>query len=142
VEIRQLEPTIVTGDMTWLRQLIVILVENACRYTPHGGQVAVALERHSADAVISVTDTGIGIAPEDLPHVFDRFYRADAARSRVVEGSGLGLAIASWIVRAHGGTIGVASQVGAGSQFTVHLPAVIPSSSLEPETKAVAQRGN
>lgn len=114
----------VDGDPDALRQLVLALVDNAVKYTPPGGSVSLALSAiHGAECVarLSVIDTGMGIAPEDLPLVFDRFFRAD--RSRHTAGSGLGLSIARWIAEAHGGTVQVESSVGAGSMFTVTLPA-------------------
>ena len=100
------------------------LVENAVRYTNPGGRVSVAVEARQDQARLSVRDTGIGIAPEHLPHIFERFYRADPARRRSSgsSSSGLGLAIVEWVVHAHGGTIAVESRVGRGSSFTVTLP--------------------
>jgi signal transduction histidine kinase len=128
---------IVDGDETALRRLLLILVDNAVKYTSAGGRVDVRLSAEpNADnagnsgnaAVIRISDTGIGIAAADLPHVFDRFWRADKVRSRSAGGTGLGLAIARWIVDRHGGTIVVSSEVGQGSTFTVTLP-LAPESS-------------
>src|SRR4051812_31123878 len=126
-----LDDGIVMGDRTRLRQLLLNLVTNAIKYTPRGGRVEISVTRRSSDEiVIVVRDTGIGIAANDLPHVFDRFWRADRVRSRASErgGFGLGLAIAQWIVQAHGGTITVQSRLGRGSIFTVQLP-VLPAPS-------------
>jgi two-component system, OmpR family, sensor kinase len=120
-----LEGGVVMGDETRLRQLLLNLVTNAIKYTPKGGRVEVSVTHRGADEVaITVRDTGIGIATSDLPHVFDRFWRADRVRSRSSErgGFGLGLAIAQWIVQAHGGSISVQSRLGRGSVFTVLLP--------------------
>lgn len=134
VSIIHLSPVVVSGDADWLKQLLFILVENAVRYTPVGGKVNVALRVGEDEARVSVSDTGIGIAPNDLPHIFDRFYRADPARSRVAGGSGLGLAIAKWIAEAHDGRIEVESVVGQGSTFTVFLP--LPSTARTSEQSA------
>lgn len=112
----------VMGDADRLRQLLLNLVENAIKYTPPGGQVTLSLDREPGWVRISVADTGIGIAPEDLPHIFERFYRADKARSRAQGGTGLGLSIAQWIAEAHGGQITVQSKLGEGSTFTLWLP--------------------
>jgi signal transduction histidine kinase len=112
----------VRGDADRVRQLFTILVDNAVTYTPEGGRVRVTWGRNGASAQVAFADTGNGIAPEDLPHVFDRFYRADRARVRTSGGSGLGLAIAQWIVKAHGGRIDIQSQLGAGTTVTVWLP--------------------
>ena len=123
----QLEDGVVMGDRTRLRQLLLNLVTNAIKYTPRGGRVEVAVTRRPHDEIaITVRDTGIGIAATDLPHVFDRFWRADRARSRASErgGFGLGLAISQWIVQAHGGSLTVQSRLGRGSVFTVVLPIV------------------
>jgi two-component system OmpR family sensor kinase len=131
-----LENAIVMGDRTRLRQLLLNLVTNAIKYTPRGGRVEVAVTRRPNDeTAISVRDTGIGIAASDLPHVFDRFWRADRARSRASErgGFGLGLAISQWIVQAHGGTLTVQSRLGRGSVFTVVLP-VVPDATTADES--------
>ena len=118
------EPLVVAVDRSRLRQLALNLIENAVKYTPSGGQVSVELAGSDGRAVFTVADTGIGIAPGDLPHVFDRFWRADSARTRTSEraGTGLGLAICKWIAEAHGGTIEVQSRPGRGTTFTVGLP--------------------
>ena len=113
---------VVDGDETALRRLLLILVDNAIKYTPAGGSVSVQLALDGNTARIGISDTGIGIAVEDLPHVFDRFWRADKVRSRSTGGTGLGLAIARWIVDRHGGEIVVSSELGRGSAFTVSLP--------------------
>ncbi|MBX6763947.1 MAG: HAMP domain-containing protein [Rubrobacteraceae bacterium] len=113
------------GDRDALKQLLLILLDNAIKYTPSSGHITVRAEAwRDGGAHISVSDTGEGIAPEHLPHIFERFYRADPARA--TEGTGLGLSIASWIVRQHGGTIEVESEPGRGSTFTVHLPPSLP----------------
>lgn len=112
----------VMGDQTRLAQLVVNLVGNALKYTPPGGSVTVTLTADGATATLAVADSGIGIAAEHLPHLFERFYRVDSARARAEGGTGLGLAIAEWIVTAHGGRIEVASTPGAGSVFTARLP--------------------
>ncbi len=110
----------VLGDADTLRQLLLILLDNALRHTPEGGSVELRLEEQSGEALVSVRDTGEGRAPGDLPHSFERFYRADRARSGT--GVGLGLAIARWIVCEHGGEIKVFSSLGVGSVFSVRLP--------------------
>lgn len=112
----------VQGDREQLRQLIVILVDNALRYTPEGGRVRVDAHRNDGTAVVAVTDTGIGIDRSALKHVFERFYRADEARSRADGGAGLGLSIAEQLVLDHGGRISAESAPGRGSTFTVSLP--------------------
>ncbi len=115
-------PCTVTGDQTRLTQLLINLLDNALKYTPAGGQVTVRLARDADMAILSVADTGIGIPPEYLPRLFERFYRVDTARARNEGGAGLGLAIAEWIAQAHGGTIAVTSRSGDGSVFSVRLP--------------------
>ncbi len=122
ISLRDLDQVQVQGDPDRLKQLLVILIDNALKYTPEGGEVQLALHTEPGSGVITVTDTGIGIAPEDLPHIFERFYRADKARSREQGGTGLGLSIARWIAERHGGHIDVDSAAGRGSIFTVHLP--------------------
>jgi len=112
----------VKGDRFRLRQLFLNILDNAIRYTPNGGSVSSSLVRKNGSAFVSISDTGIGIPTEDLPFIFDRFYRVDKARSRTDGGMGLGLAIASSIVKLHGGGIEVESQVGKGSTFHITLP--------------------
>lgn len=117
-------PIWVDGDRDALHRLVLILLDNATKYTPSPGSVTLKAFRRDDLACIDVIDTGIGIDATDLPHVFERFYRADKARSRDSHGTGLGLAIARWIAIAHGGTIEVVSVHGKGSVFSVRLPAV------------------
>jgi heavy metal sensor kinase len=112
----------VEGDSHALHRLFVILMDNAVKYTPPGGSVTVALRRNNGYAVTEFRDTGIGIGTHDLPHIFERFYRADKARSRELGGVGLGLSIARWVAEAHRGSIEVHSTPGAGSVFHVRLP--------------------
>jgi two-component system sensor histidine kinase SenX3 len=112
----------VAGDGGQLALVVSNLVENAVHYTSSGGMVNLEISRDGQMVRLTVADTGIGIPPEDLAHVFDRFYRADPARSRNAGGSGLGLAIARAIVESHGGSIRARSAPGAGSRFTVDLP--------------------
>jgi two-component system sensor histidine kinase ResE len=102
----------------------LILIDNALTHTPSGGQVSVGVVRQAGRAQVTVTDTGEGIPRSDLPHIFERFYRADKARTRENGGSGLGLAIAKWIVEAHKGDIAVTSTEGRGTEVAVSLPAI------------------
>lgn len=110
------------GDPQFLRQLFLILLDNAVKYTPAPGKVSVSLRATKDRAVFTVSDTGIGIEASELKNIFDRFYRADQARSRESGGEGLGLAIGLWIAEAHGGSIAAKSTPGAGSEFCVFLP--------------------
>ncbi|TMD41998.1 MAG: hypothetical protein E6I88_06170, partial [Chloroflexi bacterium] len=114
----------VEADPTRVRQLLLILMDNALRHTPSGGLVSVGVVRENGHARITVTDSGEGIPAADLPHIFERFYRADKARNRENGGSGLGLAIAKWIVDAHRGDIAVKSAEGKGTEVEVNLPAM------------------
>jgi two-component system, OmpR family, sensor histidine kinase BaeS len=111
-----------TADPVRLRQVVRNLVVNAVQHTPADGRVVVSGRIEGDEVVLTVADTGHGIAAEDLPHVFDRFWRADRSRARVTGGRGLGLAIAKHYVIAHQGTITVASEAGEGTTFTVRLP--------------------
>jgi heavy metal sensor kinase len=112
----------IQGDASSLRRLFLILIDNAVKYTPMNGHVEVSLQRNDGYAVAEVRDTGIGIAEADLPNVFERFYRADKARSRESGGVGLGLSIGRWITEVHAGTIEVHSSPGRGSIFQIRLP--------------------
>jgi len=120
--LNRVEDLVVNGDDTKLRQLFLNLLDNAIRYTSSGGNIAVSVYREGQMAVVSISDTGIGISQEDLPHIFDRFYRVDKVRSPSEGGSGLGLAICRQIAEAHGGKIEVQSEFGKGSTFSVFLP--------------------
>jgi signal transduction histidine kinase len=123
VAVLDFEPVRVSGDPDRLKQLLLNLVSNAIKFTPEGGQVVINLRKTERDAVIEVQDTGVGIAPEDVKRVFDRFYQAEPSRVRKSgDGSGLGLSIARWIVEAHGGKITVESQLGVGTTFRVKIP--------------------
>ena len=112
----------VEADRDKVTRIVVNILSNALKYTDEGGKIEVAVEGDTDIARVRVRDTGIGISPEDLPFIFERFYRADKSRSRATGGSGIGLAIAKSLAEAHGGTIEVTSEPGAGSEFTVSLP--------------------
>jgi heavy metal sensor kinase len=114
----------VQADADALRRVFLILIDNAVKFTPDGGTVRLQLGVDAGFAVVSVLDTGIGITSNDLPHVFDRFWRADRARSREHGGAGLGLSIAEWIVNEHHGSIEVDSHPGKGSNFRVLIPVI------------------
>jgi signal transduction histidine kinase len=120
----EIDQVLVCGDQDRLKQVLVNLIGNAIQYTPNGGEVVVGLGKAGNQAKLTVHDTGTGIAPEDLPHVFERFYRGEKSRtrSRNGKGFGLGLSIAYWIVRNHAGRIEVNSNVGQGTTFCVWLP--------------------
>ena len=125
-QLGQTQDLVVKGDEARLRELFMNLLDNAIRYTPSPGTVSLSLRREGQMAVVAITDTGIGIPAEDIPSIFERFYRVDKSRSRAEGGSGLGLAICRHIAEAHGGKIEVESQVGAGSTFSVWLPLQCP----------------
>lgn len=112
----------INGDEEWLKRLVLNLVDNAIKFTPKGGRVAVRVSREDGQAVLQVSDTGAGIAPDVLPHIFEPFVRADVSRSHRTEGAGLGLSLVKWIVDRHHGRIDVRSAPGAGSTFSVFLP--------------------
>jgi signal transduction histidine kinase len=117
-----IEPLVVRGDPDRLKQLVLILLDNALKYTPAEREVAVALARDGAWAVLEVRDEGVGIPPDAVPLVFERFYRADPARSRDPGGTGLGLPIARWIAEQHDGTIVLTSDLEHGTQVVVRVP--------------------
>jgi len=112
----------VVGDRARLKQVIVNLLDNAIKYTPNGGRIALSVRREGSHALLEVTDTGVGIPAEALPHVFKRFYRVDGSRSREQGGAGLGLSIVKSICAAHGAEVEVLSTPGAGSTFRVRQP--------------------
>src|SRR3984957_20374260 len=116
----------IQGDASSLRRLFLILIDNAVKYTPASGQIEVSLQRNDGYLVAEVRDSGIGIAAADLPNVFERFYRADKARTRETGGVGLGLSIGRWIAEVHAGTIEVHSSPGHGSRFQIRLPIAKP----------------
>ena len=125
LEVGRFEEAVVTGDPALLRQLLMIVLDNAVKFTPGGGRVRVSAAAPSGQAEVVVEDTGVGIPAEQLPHVFDRFYRGDPARARgdSAEGAGLGLAIARWIAEAHGARIDVTSEPGKGTRVAIRFPA-------------------
>jgi heavy metal sensor kinase len=125
-QLGQPQDLVVKGDEARLRELFMNLLDNAIRYTPAPGTVSVSLRREGQMAIVSITDNGIGIPAEDIPFIFERFYRVGKSRSRAEGGSGLGLAICRHIAEAHGGKIEMESQVGAGSTFSVWLPLQSP----------------
>jgi len=114
---------IVAGDVGWLERLLLILLDNAIKFTADGGRISVTCSRENSFARVAVTDNGMGIPAESIPHVFERFYRADPARSRPTPGAGLGLALAKWIADRHSGSIEVESRSGKGTTFTLVMPA-------------------
>ena len=141
------EPSLpVEADPDRIEQILRIVFDNAIRHTPAGGAITVHLARQGREAVLAVRDTGEGIAPEHLPRIFDRFYRADSARGRAEGNTGLGLAIARTLVEAHGGTIRLTSTPGAGTTVTIRLPAPLihaPAVTAEQtEERAVSPQGS
>jgi len=116
------DPTPLWIDQVRIKQAVGNLVSNAIRYTPRGGSIDVGVRSDAGTVTISVDDTGRGISRDDLPHLFDRFFRADSSRSRSTGGSGLGLAITRHLVEAHGGVIDVRSALGRGTKFSIRLP--------------------
>lgn len=122
LDIIENKPLVIKGDLVRISQLVFNLIDNAIKYTPGGGRVELALRDEGGKAVFRVRDTGVGISREDLPYIFDRFYRVDKVRTRDVHGAGLGLSICREIALAHGGSIEVESEPGAGSTFIVSLP--------------------
>jgi signal transduction histidine kinase len=128
LEIEEFDEALVEGDAALLRQLIMILMDNAVKFTEPGGRVRVRVGSPAHRPFLTVEDNGIGIPGDQLPHIFERFYRGDPARSRsqpmrAGEGAGLGLSIAQWITRAHGAEIQVTSETGRGTRVEVHFPA-------------------
>jgi signal transduction histidine kinase len=121
--LQHITPVQVDGYADQLKQALVTLVDNALKYTPWQGWVSLSLNVADGCAIVKVSDTGEGIEPEDLPHIFERFYRANHGRTRDRAGSGLGLSIAQSIIQEHRGRIEVESTPGKGSTFTIRMPA-------------------
>ncbi len=137
VRVTEVDQVCMLGDVDRLKQLLLNLISNAIKYTPEGGRVDISLSKKNGWAYINIADTGMGIPAEDLPYIFDRFYRVDKARARGQAGqggAGLGLAIAKWIAQAHGGNIDVTSKVREGTTFTIILPVLV-------EPKPIAAEG-
>jgi signal transduction histidine kinase len=128
------------GDRELLRQALVNLIGNAIKYTPEGGQVQLDAALEGEELVLAVRDNGIGIGPEDLPRIFDKFFRASQAKSSRIPGTGLGLPLARYLVESHGGRIEVESELGQGSTFRVRLP-VLAAPEAEPELELAAATG-
>ena len=112
----------VKGDIALIERVLTNIIENALGHTPAGGQIYIELSSSGSLQMVSVEDTGSGIAPEDLPHLFERFYKADKSRNRERPGTGLGLAIAKEIVELHSGRIEAESPNGNGAVFRIYLP--------------------
>jgi signal transduction histidine kinase len=123
-------PLVVDVDRNRMRQVLANLIDNAVKYTPAGGVVEIAARTAGGDAVITVSDTGIGIPADELPRIWDRLYRGDKSRS--TRGLGLGLSLVKAIVAAHGGTVSVRSRPGEGSTFEIRLPVEVPAPNLSP----------
>jgi signal transduction histidine kinase len=131
------QETTVEGDQARLKQVIVNLLDNAIKYTPNGGSVRLRVTREDGQAVLDVADSGIGIPPEALPHIFKRFYRADDSRSRGQGGAGLGLSIVKSICAAHRVSVEVDSHPGRGSRFRLKFP-LSPSADVQSRSEPSA----
>jgi heavy metal sensor kinase len=136
-------PVMVSADVLRVKQLLLNLLDNAIKYTPLRGRVALRLKTEDKIAVITVADTGRGIPPEDLPHIFERFFRRSAKTAdRTAAGFGLGLSIVKWIVDSHGGRIEAKSEVGKGTEFTVRLPLLDSGAPLSVSDGSTERRGD
>jgi len=113
---------ILRGDAAWVERIILNLVDNAIKFTPPGGHVQIKVSRVDGDVILDLADDGIGITPEAVPHIFERFYRADPSRSNRADGAGLGLSLVKWAVDQHRGSIQVQSSLARGTRFIVRLP--------------------
>ena len=144
ISLRYVEPLRVAGNTDRVKQLLLNLLSNAIKFTPDGGLIAMSLYRHFDDAVLEVSDTGIGIEKEDLKHIFDRFYQADSSRQRDddnILSAGLGLSIVKWIVEAHDGTVEVESEAGKGTSFMVKIP-LLKNNDPSPKNQSTPSRGS
>ncbi len=124
VSLKDCEAVRLNGDKHRLRQLLLNLADNAVKYNQAGGKIEFSLQRDDGDAVLKISNTGVGIAPEVLPRVFERFFRGDASHNSAVDGCGLGLSIAQWIAAAHGGAVKIESTPGELTTVTVRLTAL------------------
>jgi signal transduction histidine kinase len=122
VILHSVEEATILGEEIRLRRMLLNLIDNAVKYNHEHGTIGISLTKRDGKAIIIINDSGIGIPANEVPRIFDRFYRVDRARSREMGGSGLGLAIVHWIVGAHGGTISVKSDPNTGSEFSVTFP--------------------
>lgn len=122
VTLGRVQPAAVLGDRDRLKELVLILLDNAVRYTPTDGQVVVGLEADESQAVVTITDSGIGLREDEIPHLFERLFRGAGARAIRPAGTGLGLAIARWIVEAHGGSISLTNRPEGGTEARITLP--------------------
>ena len=133
IRLTEIDQIIVSGDRDRLKQVLINLISNAIKYTPKGGEVYLSLGKVGENARLIVRDTGQGIAAEDLPHIFKRFFRAEKSRTRSKTGGfGLGLSIAYWIVDHHGGRIEVDSAENKGATFCIYLP-MLKTTQLSPK---------
>jgi signal transduction histidine kinase len=126
IEVADLPDAVVEADDLWMRRAILNLLDNAIKYSRDGGRIQVSITNDAAKTRIGIRDDGIGISGRDLPHIFDRLFRADPARSRNNGGAGLGLALVKWVVEAHNGQITVASEPERGTAFQIELPLYSP----------------
>ena len=122
LEVRAGDPVEIEGDAARLKQVVVNLLDNAIKYTPQDGAIEVRVKAVNGKATLEVADSGMGISPDSIEHIFERFYRGDKARSRMQGGAGLGLSIVKSICAAHGGAVSVQTVEGQGSCFRVELP--------------------
>jgi two-component system phosphate regulon sensor histidine kinase PhoR len=144
LKVEAAEEVQVEGDQSRLQQVIVNLLDNAIKYTPDGGAITVSVHGEAEKAVVTVADTGIGIARESQAHIFERFYRTDKARSRELGGTGLGLSIVKSIGAAHGGRVSVQSTEERGSTFRFEIPRVVDKEaiSVPPDTPILTSTKN
>jgi heavy metal sensor kinase len=130
----------IAGDRQWMERLLLNLVDNAIKFTPAGGTIIVSVMRAGRTAKLVVRDTGIGMAPDVVPHVFERFYRADTARSSQVDGAGLGLSLVRWIADQHGAAVDLESRPGHGSTFTISMPVSTAESRASAQSRTSSSR--
>ena len=122
IELTQNDPATVHADLTYIKEMLRIFIDNSINYTPEGGTISVISQKADHYLDITVADTGIGIPEEDQPKIFDRFYRVDKSRSKATGGTGLGLSIARWIAEQHSSSIQLTSKPGAGTAVTIKIP--------------------
>ena len=141
IVVEELPDAVVDADDLWMRRSVLNLLDNAIKYSRDGGEIRVSMTTEDSSARIRFRDDGIGISQRDLPHIFDRLYRADPARTRNSGGSGLGLALVKWVVESHRGSIRASSEPDRGTEFLMELPLMSPPAPIPADAAVSPPQG-